>query len=90
MITHTTEHGRASGNDHRSIPAGSPCFYCHNRLNGTVVMWWGSSGDIYLHPECTVELAIRLLRDVHQIEHATHSHVTGDTGSLLSAHAGAA
>lgn len=55
------------------------CFYCYRQLNAPVVMWMGSTSNIYLHPACVVELGIRLFRDVHQIECATNSYVTART-----------
>ena len=44
------------------------CFYCHEPLGPQGVMWSGTSGEIILHPGCVIELTIRLLRDVHEIE----------------------
>ncbi len=84
MITQTTDQATASENTRRAIPAGTPCFYCHQRLQGTVVMWWGEGADLYLHPECTVELSIRLLRDVHEIERENQTNITGGPSSLLN------
>lgn len=51
-------------------PAGapsSPCFYCGELVTVPFIQWIGES-TITLHPECTVEFAIRLLRDVHEFE----------------------
>lgn len=84
MITHTTDQGTGGESNRRAIPAGTPCFYCHQRLQGSVVMWWGEGADLYLHPECTVELSIRLLRDVHEIERNTQTNITGGPSSLLN------
>ncbi len=47
-------------------------------------MWWGEGADLYLHPECTVELSIRLLRDVHEIERENQTNITGGPSSLLN------
>lgn len=88
MITHTTE--QASQTDRRAIPTGTPCFYCHYPLKGNVVMWWGAGADIYLHPGCTVELSIRLLSDVHGIEHTTHTSITAGASLPLTTQSHAA
>lgn len=83
MITTTTDQAPGGESGRRAIPAGTPCFYCHQRLHGAVVMWWGEGADLYLHPECTVELSIRLLRDVHEIERNRQTNITGGPSSLL-------
>ena len=44
------------------------CFLCWNPLEDPAIHWMGSTGDIYLHPACVIELAIRMFRDVHEVE----------------------
>lgn len=84
MVTQTTSRAASGATGRRDIPEGTPCFYCHQGLQGTVILWWGSGADIYLHPACAVELSIRLLRDVHEVEQETHENVTGGPASLLN------
>jgi hypothetical protein len=45
------------------------CFFCGEATTDPCVMWSGFSDDVFLHPECAVELAMRLLRDVRALEH---------------------
>jgi hypothetical protein len=54
------------------------CYYCHRQLGeGYGVMWAGAGPEqLALHPECAVELTLRLLRDVHQIECMCQRKVT--------------
>jgi hypothetical protein len=60
--------------------AGKTCFYCHGLIVADpAILWSGAYGNIHLHPACTVELAVRLFRDVHQIECEKHQYVTGKT-----------
>ena len=73
MITHTSD----QASDRRTIPPGTRCFFCGRGIEGTVIAWWGSGSDVHLHPKCTVELAIRLLRDVHEVEHSERTSITG-------------
>lgn len=53
---------------------GEKCFYCGLVLSQEeyAVQWMGFGGDsghtLYMHSGCTVELTIRLLRDVHEVE----------------------
>ena len=77
MVTRTVRAGESDQVNRRAIPDGTQCFYCGYPISGTVVLWWGESGDIHLHPGCTVELSIRLLRDVHEIERASQTTITG-------------
>ena len=74
MIAQTSD--SAGGTDRRAVPAGTACYYCSYPLQGTVILWWGRGADIHLHPQCAVELSIRLMRDVHEVERATRSHIT--------------
>lgn len=49
------------------------CFFCYEAISYPAVFWMGSGGRIYLHPRCALELLVRLLRDVHELEHLTGS-----------------
>jgi hypothetical protein len=57
-----------------------PCYYCAETLQSPFIMWMGAGEPLGLHPACTVELSIRLLRDVHQVECETHNDVTRKPG----------
>lgn len=59
------------------ITPDQPCFYCANPLTTPAVAWHGAGEPLYLHPPCVVEFAIRLFRDVHEIERTSHEYVTG-------------
>jgi hypothetical protein len=50
-----------------SIPAGTPCFYCAGLVLDVCIQWRGE-GEIMLHPACAVDLCLRILRDVHEVE----------------------
>ena len=56
-----------------------PCFYCGSALRSPFVVWTGFGESIALHPGCVVELAIRLFRDVHEIECSTDAYITSRT-----------
>jgi hypothetical protein len=56
-----------------------PCFYCGQPLSTPFVIWMGVGEPLALHPACVVELSIRLLRDVWQIETATNTYITSRT-----------
>ena len=45
-----------------------PCFFCVEPMIPPLVHWMGAGGDIYLHPDCVFNLALRLYRDVHEIQ----------------------
>lgn len=47
---------------------GKTCFFCHELIAEDPAILWMGSTEIYLHPKCTVELTVRLLRDLHEIE----------------------
>jgi hypothetical protein len=47
------------------------CFLCGKATDDPSVMWSGFSTDVFLHPECAVEMSLRVLRDVHELEHRT-------------------
>ena len=61
------------------VRRGAACFYCHKPLTSPCVHWMGSGFDLYCHPACVVELTIRLLRDVHEIECSTNTDITSRT-----------
>lgn len=54
------------------IPADLKCFYCHTSIEAMPYINWMGTTEIELHPACVVELCLRLLRDVHEVE-CTHS-----------------
>jgi hypothetical protein len=58
---------------------GEPCFYCGEHLTAPFIIWIGVGDPLALHPSCVVELSIRLLRDVWQIENTTSSYITSRT-----------
>jgi len=60
-----------------NVTADPLCYNCANPLTTPAVAWHGAGDPLYLHPPCVVEFAIRLFRDVHEIERATHEYVTG-------------
>ncbi len=45
---------------------GTACFYCYKPIDGPLVSWLGDSAEILLHPQCAIDLCIRLMRDVHE------------------------
>ena len=57
------------------LPAGTECFYCYQPIAAVAIFWMGNECDLWLHPECVVELTIRLFRDVHEYEIGTHTYV---------------
>jgi len=44
------------------------CFYCYKKFSGAAIFWLGSDGDLWLHPDCVLKLAVRMFRDVHEAE----------------------
>lgn len=58
------------------------CYYCGGPLDAFFIEWRGHrSGSkvlhvIPLHPACTVDLCVRLLRDVHEYECLYGTEVT--------------
>lgn len=55
---------------------GRECFYCHGPLSDPAIAWWGGDGiTMFLHPACVAELALRLFRDLHELECKTHSRL---------------
>jgi hypothetical protein len=51
---------------------GHACFLCHRPLSDPAVHWMGADAEIFLHPACTTDLAVRLFRDLHEIECPDH------------------
>jgi len=46
---------------------GQLCFLCEGELHDPAVYWSGTDVGIYLHPDCVLDLAVRMFRDVHEI-----------------------
>ena len=55
---------------------GQPCYYCADILTDPFVLWMGIGEAIAMHPGCVVELSIRLLRDVWEVECRSNTYVT--------------
>ena len=53
------------------------CFYCGLAI-GTFpfITWIGSGATINLHPACTLNLVVRLMHDVHDVQIHSSSHAT--------------
>jgi hypothetical protein len=58
------------------------CFYCSEPIQAIGVQWLGGDAEaarprtsIFLHAACAVELAMRLLGDVHAIEERHHQRI---------------
>jgi hypothetical protein len=52
---------------------GMVCAYCHHLITETCITWWGvRDKDLTLHPACAVDLCLRILRDVHEVECRQH------------------
>lgn len=51
---------------------GHSCFFCHTLLDDPAVCWSGADADIYLHPDCVPDLAVRMFRDVHEIRNSAY------------------
>jgi hypothetical protein len=51
------------------------CYYCRGTIISEPFIDWLSKPTIYLHPHCAAEFAIRLLRDVHEVECRFHRDV---------------
>ena len=51
-----------------ALSEGVDCFLCTKPLITPVVHWMGLTGNIYLHPDCVLRLAVRMFRDVHEIQ----------------------
>ena len=55
--------------------ADQQCFVCCEPVDDPSIMWSGFSADIFFHPACALELAIRLMRDIHEYEHRTGDRI---------------
>ena len=44
------------------------CFFCSQSFDKVAIMWDGSGASIWLHSDCFIKLAIRMFRDVHELE----------------------
>lgn len=55
-------------------PPGAECFFCAEPLTTPFIMWQAAS-RLVLHPRCAVDLVIRLMRDVHEFQHTSRTHV---------------
>jgi hypothetical protein len=49
------------------IEEGAACFVCHKPLDFPFIQWIGET-IVNMHPECTLHLCLRLMRDVHVTE----------------------
>jgi hypothetical protein len=60
---------------------GYACFYCGHTIDRDVHVYWigttteGAGITIFLHPECVLDLCIRLMSDAHKFEVHAHKHV---------------
>lgn len=48
--------------------ANQDCFYCGKKLKFPFIHWFGSSGHIYLHPDCIDKFSVKLLYDKFLLE----------------------
>ena len=56
---------------------GTPCFFCSAPLTAPFVAWRGAAPDMLaLHPGCVLDLTMRLMRDVWELECKTELRVT--------------
>jgi hypothetical protein len=53
------------GSVHTAV--GQECFLCGGGLHDPAVFWMGATAEVYFHPDCVVDLAVRMFRDVHEI-----------------------
>lgn len=51
------------------------CFYCGRPTSDPAIVWSGFGGEIFLHPACVAELALRLFRDLHELECRSHARL---------------
>ena len=74
--TSTQEQARLEDSYGRDIPEGTVCCFCGKPLASIAVFWLGQPREaermdqieLWLHPVCSVDLSVYLLRDVHEIE----------------------
>ena len=45
------------------------CFLCEGGFKEVAILWMGASdlGLLWLHPDCVTDLAVRMFRDVHEV-----------------------
>jgi hypothetical protein len=55
---------------------GQRCYYCIDDLTSPFIVWQGGGDPVALHPRCVVELSIRLLRDVWEVECTSDTYIT--------------
>jgi hypothetical protein len=62
------------------MPSGLKCFYCSAPIQEFPYIDWLGTSEIDFHPACVIELCVRLLRDVHQVECESklEAHLTTD------------
>ncbi len=60
---------------------GHICFFCGNPTHDPAIVWSGFGDEIFLHPACSMELVLRLVRDVHELEHKTDSRLVLQAGT---------
>ena len=51
---------------------GEKCFFCGHATTDPAVHWAGETGEIFLHPDCTDRLLVRLARDRHEIDNDSY------------------
>lgn len=51
-----------------SMPDSEQCFYCGNLAVYPRMCWMGSTGEIFFHPECFINISTRLFRDYHEYQ----------------------
>lgn len=45
----------------------TPCFLCGDAIgDGQLIMWAGFGFSIWMHPQCALDLSVRLIRDYHE------------------------
>jgi hypothetical protein len=44
------------------------CFYCHKKVLFPRIEWMGNDATIFLHPQCALDLSVRLIRDFHEFD----------------------
>ncbi len=53
--------------EEKLIAEGATCFVCSTLLGFPFIQWRGET-TVNMHPECTLHLCVRLMRDVHEAE----------------------
>ena len=43
------------------------CLLCGLRFRSVAILWAGVSGNLWLHSHCVTDLAVRMFRDVHEV-----------------------